>query len=142
MKHIQAVFDAVKGCSNSMDYANIHYYAKGDDPSSSTFVHPSLPEAIQAIHDRLPGKPVWITEIGWPTAANIEKMKVVSQDQQVTNMKYVFDTAAKDKLVGRVFWFTINYGKQADSINLGGQPLPAFSTMKDYIQKHPFWGGN
>jgi len=142
LKHVQAVFDAVKSCSNSMDYANIHYYARGDDPSSSTNAHPSLPEALQAIHDSLPGKPVWITETGWSTTQNSESMNIVSPDQQASYMKYVFDTAAQDKLVQRVFWFTINYGKQAASININGQPLPAFSTMQQYIKEHPFWTNN
>jgi hypothetical protein len=142
LRHIAAVMSAIaNGYSQYLDFANFHYYAHGKDPSISTGDHPSLSAEIQTIHQILPEKPIWLTEVGWPTAP-LPGMQVVSPQVQAQYLRYVMDTAASSSIVQRVFWFTLDYGNQPDAIDSAGAgpgPSPAFTAFQQYVQQRPGW---
>jgi hypothetical protein len=140
LQHLQAVMSAIaNGYSQYLDFANFHYYVHGDNPSISQGDIPSLNQAIQAIHAILPNKPIWLTEVGWPTSP-LPGISAVSPAVQAEYLRYVMDTAASSGIVQRVFWFTLDYGNQPDSIYpQNGGPLPAFTLLQQYVQQYPLW---
>jgi hypothetical protein len=137
--HVQAVMSAIaNGYSQDLDFANFHYYAHGLDPATSDAEHPSLQEVIQTMHQILPGKPIWITEVGWPTSP-LPGIQAVSPQTQAQFLQEVMETARQSGVVERVFWFTLDYGNQPDSIFPPGGPLPAFFTYQQEVAQHPSW---
>jgi hypothetical protein len=128
-----------------MDYMNFHYYHSGGDPSSSNGDDPSFNQEWQTMHTiadhyGFGNKPIWVTEVGWPTTSGaLPGSDTVSPQTQAQYMQYVLDESAKSGVVQRVFWFTINYGHQRDSIYPPTGPLPAFYTMQAMVRTRPQW---
>jgi hypothetical protein len=127
-----------------MDYMNYHYYASGGDPSMTVGNRPSFDLWWQTMHDiaskySFASKPIWVTETGWPISTGLASGGVTPQ-VQAQYMQYVLSEAAKSHVIQRVFWFTINYGKQIDSIYPPSGPLPAFSAFQQMVRQQPAWG--
>jgi hypothetical protein len=140
LTHIQAVMHAIaNGYSNYLDFANFHYYAHGGDPRVSANDHPSFNEEWQTIHSILPDKPIWVTEVGWTTRPLGGTMQVVSPQTQSDYLQYVTQQAAASGVIQRIFWFTIDYGNQGDTVYPPSGPKPAFYMLKALVQQHPRW---
>ena len=127
-----------------MDYMNFHYYHSGGDPSSSNGDDPSFDLEWQTMHTiaakyGFTSKPIWVTEVGWPTSAGYDVSNAVSPQTQAQFMQYVLNESAKSGVVQRVFWFTINYGHQSDSIYPPTGPLPAFYAIQAMVRQKPQW---
>ena len=139
LPHVQAVMNALaNGYGNYFDFANFHYYAHGGDPRISTSDHPSFNAEWQAIHAIFPTKPIWVTEVGWTTTP-LSGIQPVSPDTQAVYLQYVTQAAATSGVVQRIYWFTINYGKQGDSIFPPDGPLPAYYMLQAFVQQKPRW---
>jgi hypothetical protein len=139
LPHVQAVMSALaNGYSNYFDFANFHYYAHGGDPRISALDHPSFNAEWQAIHAIFPTKPIWVTEVGW-TTTSLPGIQSVSPQTQATYLQYVTQAAATSGVVQRMFWFTIDYGNQGDTIYPPGGPLPAYYMLQVFIQQRPQW---
>lgn len=137
--HIQDVMNAIaNGYSDYLDFANFHYYAHGGDPRVSETDHPSFNDTLQMIHTILPNKPIWVTEVGWTTSP-LPGIKSVSPETQAEYLKYVTEAAATSNVVQKMFWFTINYGNQGDTIYPPGGPRPAFYVLQTLVQQRPRW---
>jgi hypothetical protein len=135
LSHIQAVMSAIaSGYSQYLDFANFHFYEHGGDPRVTTADHPSFNSVWQAIHAILPDKPIWCTEVGWPTSS-LPGIRAVSPQEQAANLRYVMEQAAASQAIRKVFWFTLDYGSQPDSISPNGSPLPAFYTYQDVVKQ-------
>lgn len=133
-----------KGYGPYMDYMNYHYYNAGGDPAVATGNRPSFDQWWQMMHDiaakyGFANKPIWVTETGWPTTAGFQVNHTVTPQVQSQYMQYIMGEAAKSHVIQRVFWFTINYGKQSDNINPPSGPLPAFYTLQQMVQQQPKW---
>ncbi len=129
-----------------MDYMNFHYYHSGADPSVTNGDDPSFDQEWQTMRDiatknGFPQKPIWVTEVGWPTNNGSGSSTTVTPEVQSQFMQYILNESAKSGVVQRVFWFTINYGHQSDSIypNTGSGPLPAFYALQSMIRQKPHW---
>jgi Glycosyl hydrolase catalytic core len=132
------------GYGQYMDYMNYHYYNGNGNPAVAVGDQPSFDQWWQTMHDiaahyGFPNKPIWVTEIGWPTTLGFNAKSVVTPQEQAQYMQYVLDEAAKSHVVQKVFWFTINYGKQSDTVYPPSGPLPAFYTLQQMVKQHPLW---
>ncbi len=133
------------GYGQYMDYMNFHYYHSGGDPSVSNGDDPSFDLEWQTMHNiasqyGFANKPIWVTEVGWPTTAGYDVNSTVSPQTQSQFMQYIFSESEKSGVVQRVFWFTINYGHQSDNIDPPGGPLPAFYTYQSMVRLKTQWG--
>src|SRR2546426_758186 len=127
-----------------MDYLNFHFYNGGRDPSQSYGSVPSFNQWWQTIHQiatkyGFASKPIWVTEVGWPTHPTIHPEQPVAPDVQAQYLQYIMDQASQSKVVQKVFWFTINYGNQGDNISPPGGPLPAFNSYQSVVLQKPTW---
>jgi hypothetical protein len=138
LAHLTSVMSALRPYTNDFDYANFHYYAHGGDPTVSTSDHPSFAATWQLIAHQLPGKPIWCTEVGWPTAP-LPGIQAVSPQLQAQYMQDVLTSAAGSGVITRLFWFTIDDGTQPDDIAPNGTALPAFATFRAFVAAHPLW---
>ena len=66
-------------------------------------------------------------------------MQVVSPQTQAEYLQYVTEQAAASGVIQRIFWFTINYGNQGDTVYPPSGPKPAFYTLKALVQQRPLW---
>ncbi len=144
--HINTFFNDLfaGGYGPYMDYMNFHFYNGGRDPSQSYGSVPSFNLWWQTIHQiatkyGYANKPIWVTEVGWPTHPTIHPEQPVATDVQAQYLQYVMDQASQSNVVQKVFWFTINYGNQGDNIYPPSGPLPAFSTYQSIVQQKPTW---
>lgn len=140
LPHIQAVLGTLVsgGYANYFDFANFHYYAHGGDPHLSTADHPSFDAEWQAVHALLPAKPIWVTEVGWTTTP-LPGIQSVPPQTQASYLVYVTRQAADSGVVQRIFWFTLDYGTQGDSIDPPTGPQPAYWLLQAFIQQRPTW---
>jgi hypothetical protein len=132
------------GYSPYMDYLNFHFYNGGRDPSQSYGSVPSFNQWWQTIHQiatkyGFANKPIWVTEVGWPTHTTIHPEQPVAPDVQAQYLQYIMDQASQSKVVQKVFWFTINYGNQGDNIYPPGGPLPALNAYQSFVLQKPTW---
>ena len=127
--HLNAVIQALKSCSSSMDYVNIHYYAGGGDPAGPGKGFLSFQQAITMLKNAL-NKPIWVTETGWP----------ISNPKIVTYMKEELDEARTSGIVTHVFWYTLDFPQQnphqPDDIHYS---QTALNTLQHYIAQYPDW---
>ncbi len=125
------------GYGKYMDYMNFHYYHGGEDPSVTDGDNPSFDLQWQTMHNiaaqyGFANKPIWVTETGWPSA---------DAQKQNQYLQYIMGESAKSHVIQKVFWFTINYGQQADNIYpAGGSPMPAFFSFQAIVRQKPQWG--
>jgi hypothetical protein len=138
LAHVQAELSALRPYASFLDYLNFHYYAHGGDPAVSTNDHPSFAAEWRLMAQLLPGKPIWCTEVGWPISP-LPGIQAVSPAVQAQYLQEVMTEAATSGVIQRVFWFTLNYGNQPDSIASNNQPLPAFATYQALVQVFPVW---
>ncbi len=133
------------GYGQYMDYMNFHYYHSGEDPSVTDGDNPSFDLEWQTMHNiaaqyGFPNKPIWVTEVGWPTTTFSGASTIVTPQTQAQYMQYIFTESEKSGVIQRVFWFTINYGQQSDNIDPPSGPLPAFYTLQAMVRQKPTWG--
>lgn len=141
LTHYSAVLSAIfaAGDGGSMDFMNFHYYVHGKDPSIGP---PPFSTTLQTFHqiadqNGFPNLPIWVTETGWPTAA-VSCCTAVTQQQQSQYMQYVLDQARINGYVEHIFWFTMDYGDQGDSLDRTSTGrLPAFTTLQNYVKQYP-----
>lgn len=131
------------GYGKDMDFLNFHYYVRGGDPAGPGSGMPSFDQVWQSFHTiasqyGFSQMPIWVTEVGWPTVP-VSCCQAVSPQTQAQYMQYVFDHARTSGVIQRVFWFTINYGTQGDTIYPPSGPLPAFSIYQQYVKNYPLW---
>ena len=143
---VSSIFSA--GDGQYMDFMNYHYYVHGKDPSNPGGGMPSYDQVWQAMHaiasqHGYANLPVWVTEVGWPTAT-VSCCQAVTPQQQSQYLTYVMDHSRKSSnAVQRVFWFTMDYGDQGDSLDRTSTGrLPAFTTLQNYIKTYPTWSGS
>lgn len=144
--HIQKFMSDLytNGYGAYMDYMNFHFYSESD-PAVTTGNAPSFDEWWQMIHNiaaqyGYPNKPIWVTEIGWPTSGKgAGDTGFVSPQTQARYLQYIMNDAARSGVIQRVFWFTLNYGHQSDNIYPPTGPLPAFQTFQSIVQSKPLW---
>lgn len=131
------------GYGSYMDFMNFHYYNGGNDPAVTIGDHPSFDlkwQTMQAIAAQygFANKPIWVTEVGW-TISPLPGRLAVSPQLQAQYLTYVMSEAANSGGIKRVFWFTIDYGNQGDTIYPIPGPLPAFYSLQKFVQQHPQW---
>lgn len=146
INHIQKFFTDLYtgGYGPYMDYMNFHFYNGGQDPSVSHGSVPSFDLWWQTMHDiatqhGFANKPIWVTEVGWPTHQDNHPEQPVTPQVQAQYLQYIMDQAEKSNAVQKVFWFTINYGDQADNIAPPSGPLPAFHTYQQIVYQRSQW---
>jgi hypothetical protein len=134
------------GYGNYLDYMNFHFYNGGQDPSVSHGSIPSFNMWWQTMHEiaaqhGFANKPIWVTEVGWPThTPKYNPNKPVALQVQAQYLQYVMDQARQSGgVIQKVFWFTIDYGNQADNIYPPSGPLPAFTNFQQIVQQNPVW---
>ena len=144
--HIRKFFTDLfsHGYGPYMDYLNFHFYNSGRDPSVSHNQVPSFNEWWQTIHSiatqyGFASKPIWVTEVGWATHPNQNESTAVTPQQQAQYMQYIMTQAIQSGVIQKVFWFTINYHMQADSIYPPNGPLPAYFTFQNIVRQRPLW---
>ncbi|HLX55439.1 MAG TPA: glycosyl hydrolase [Ktedonobacteraceae bacterium] len=145
--HIQDFMTTLfsNGYGQYMDYMNYHYYHSGGDPSVTNGDDPSFDTEWQTMHSiaakyGFANKPIWITEVGWPTTTFSGAGTTVDPQTQSQYMQYILNESAKSGVVQKVFWFTIDYGRQSDNIDPPTGPLPAFTTIQTMVRQKPLWG--
>lgn len=145
LPHIQSFMTYLysNGYGKYMDYMNFHYYNDAGSPAISQGDRPSFDQWWQTMHTvaakyGFANKPIWVTETGWPTTG-FQSSTTVTPQVQANNMQYIYSQAAASKVIQKVFWFTINYGKQSDNIYPPGGPLPSFYTYQKIVQQHSGW---
>jgi exo-beta-1,3-glucanase (GH17 family) len=131
------------GYGQYMDYMNYHYYTY-NDPAVAVGDQPSFDQWWQTMHEiatkyGFSDKPIWVTEVGWPTTFGFNVTQVVTPEVQAQRLQYIMDEAQKSHIIKRVFWFTINYGKQSDNIDPPSGPLPAFYMLQQIVRQRPVW---
>jgi|SRR5579885_303808 len=147
LSHLSSVVSAIftAGDGQYMDFMNYHYYVHGQNPANPGGNLPSFNQVWQSFHqiasaNGFPQLPIWVTETGWPTAA-VSCCQAVSPQTQSQYMQYVLDQARTSGVIQRVFWFTMDYGDQGDSLDRTSTGrLPAFMTLQNYIKQYPSWG--
>jgi hypothetical protein len=148
-RNVQHINDFVtylyaQGYGPYMDYMNYHYYNNGGDPTVTANNLASFDLWWQTMHDiatkyGFASKPIWVTETGWPTKAGYQVNHIVTPQAQAQYLQYILGEAAKSHVIQKVFWFTINYGNESDSIYPPSGPLPAFDTLQKLVQQQPAW---
>lgn len=134
-----------QGYGPYMDYMNFHFYNDGKDPTVPHGSIPSFNTWWQTMHNiasqyGFKNKPIWVTEVGWPThQPKFSPDQPVDPQVQAQYLQYIMDQSKQSGVIQKVFWFTINYGKQADNIYPPSGPLPAFTTFKDIVRHVPTW---
>lgn len=125
------------------DYGNFHYYNNLAPDQSPSADYPTFNQRWQIMHSIFSAhgdgsKPIWVTETGWDSS---------NPTLQNQAMQYVMDQSRKSGVIQKVFWYTINWDATKD-IQPGDRntpptfkPLPAYNTLKQYIQQYPTWGG-
>lgn len=145
INHYSAVVSSIfaAGVGKYMDFMNFHYYAHGHNPAVGP---PPFDIVWQTYHsiasaNNFPDLPIWVTEIGWATAPLPWSSTVVSPSTQAQYMQYIFDHArSSNHAIQRVFWFTLDYGDQGDSLDRTSTGrLPAFTTYQNYVKQYPMW---
>ena len=127
-----------------MDYMNFHFYSESD-PTVTNGNAPSFDGWWQMMHSiasqyGYPNKPIWVTEIGWPTTGKgAGDTGFISPQAQAQYLQFIMNDAAQSGVIKKVFWFTINYGHQSDNIYPPAGPLPAFQTYQAIVQRMPLW---
>ncbi len=128
-----------------MDYMNFHFYNGGQDPTMAHGTIPSFNTWWQTMHDvatqyGFGSKPIWVTEVGWPThPPKYNPNQPVDPQVQAQYLQYIMNQSKNSGVIQKVFWFTINYGDQADNIYPPGGPLPAFFTYQSIVHQMPNW---
>lgn len=109
---IAEMYRAVPSLNRWFDGISVHPYT-GDAGPTACSAEPAMRRwqfcRVQDIHDRFAArgagdKPVWITEIGWPTCEN--KFPCVSGLEQASYLKAAFDRAARYPFVDAVLAYT------------------------------------
>ena len=131
------------GYGSYMDFMNFHYYNGGNNPAVTVGDHPSFDLKWQTMHAiaaqyGFANKPIWVTEVGWTTSPLPGRL-AVSPQLQAQYLWYVMSEASNAGGIKRVFWFTIDYGNQGNSIYPTTGPLPAFYSLQKFVQQHPHW---
>lgn len=127
-----------------MDFMNFHFYNTGADPTVTVGDRPSFDLKWQTMHNiaaqyGFASKPIWVTEVGWPTSA-LPGRQAVSPQLQSQYLMYVTNEAAHSGVIQKMFWFTIDDGNQPNTIYPSSGPLPAFGALQAYVQQNPLWG--
>ncbi len=144
--HIRKFFTDLysNGYGPYMDYMNFHFYNGNRDPSVSYGEVPSFNEWWQTMHNiasqyGFASKPIWVTEVGWATSPTIHESVPIEPQLQAQYLQYIMTQAMQSGVMKKVFWFTINYRTQGDSLYPPGGPLPAFFTYLEIVRQHPTW---
>ena len=128
-----------------MDYMNFHFYNGGNDPSQPHGPIPSFDTWWQTMHQiatqyGFPNKPIWVTEVGWPThPPKSNPNKPVTPQVQAQYLQYIMQQSQQSGVIQRVFWFTIDYGNQADNIYPPAGALPAFIMYQQIVAQNAIW---
>lgn len=140
----QAIYDS--GMGSLFDYSNGHYYATNrapwdnrDNSNQSTFE--SFCRTIHMVDQRngYGRKQLWITETGWPRAA---QSGTVTDQQQADYLQYILEVARRSGYVTRLFWFTLSNSNGFSPVQggVGNQTFwPAFYAWQSSIAAHPTW---
>ncbi len=150
---MQGLYD--RGDAAFFDFANFHYYRCGDggsDPSTTTpgyptGKYPSFDLEWHIIHEVMarngqPGKPIWVTETGWPTHGIYQDPKcVITPQVQSQYLQYVLSEAKNSHTIQRLFWYTIDKvdGMSITQPNKSDNKLPSFYTMRTFVLQNPTW---
>ena len=147
---IDALYAAVPDLNNYFDGVAVHPY--GTDLTDLTY--PTAGQAytgydqirrVESIHDQFAshnaaGKPLWLTEIGWPTCTNGGSVRCTTPSGQASNLQTVFTDARTiwKSFVRAVFvyGFQDNNPNTADPendyglVDYNGTPKPALAVFK------------
>jgi hypothetical protein len=127
------------------DFANFHYYVCKERPDSSSPTRPSFQQEWQFIHSIMAKyhdsrKPIWVTEIGWPTNSVWQHPScVVSPYDQALYIEYVLKAAMQSHVIKKVFWYTIDRGDDGMSLTQTRGLLPGFYTFKRFVRRYSYW---
>lgn len=86
------------GGKSYFDIMAVHPYDTSQDPDA--YLSAELTSVRGLMMKWSDAKPIWLTEIGWPT-------NIVSEDQQAAYLQKVYDIASSKQYVGAVFWHTL-----------------------------------
>ena len=147
---IDALYAAVPDLNNYFDGVAVHPY--GTDLTNLTF--PTVGQAytgyeqirrIESIHDEFAShnaaaKPLWLTEIGWPTCTNGGSVRCTTPAGQASNLQTVFTDARTiwKSFVRAVFVYGYqdNNANTADPendyglVDFNGTPKPALAVFR------------
>jgi exo-beta-1,3-glucanase (GH17 family) len=125
------------------DYANFHYHICGNNPVSGGGNFTSFQNVWQTMHSVMSqngdgGKPIWLTEAGWPTGSAAHATAcVVTPQQQAQYMSDLLQASASSHVIQEFFWYTLNPQDKDSSIYQSTGPLPAYNVIQQYIRQNP-----
>ena len=119
------------GAGNSFDGVAIHMYVKGAPEPS--IIDTWMTGAKSYMDRKLPGRSLWITEVGWTTCASCATA-VTEEEQALYLSRFMIDAAAQG--IQSVMWFNLReFGASTNSIdNYGlvqrdGRLKPAYTAL-------------
>jgi hypothetical protein len=160
-----AIYQGVPNAVSAFDFANFHFYSNTADPStpgSGANYSPSFQQEWQAMKAAMvaqgdTNKFIWVTEFGWGTNANNGSSIDCDTSTQSLRYSYVLGNALISGAISKVFFFTLNYSTQNaqsqpttstssivqwDVPSQTFQQLPAYQTIRQFIQQFPVWATN
>lgn len=145
--HIRTFFTDLftHGYGQYMDYMNFHFYNSDGDPSTSNGQVPSFDEWWQTMHqiasaNGFANLPIWVTEVGWATTPTLHESAPISTQLQAQYVQYILTQSMQSKVIQKVFWFTINYANQGDSLAPQSRgPLPSYYSYAQFVRQNPTW---
>lgn len=135
------------GAKDSFDAINIHYYLRASrDPHLKDAFRGDLPTVLQQV-DYVTrkygdgGKPIWITEYGWPATAESQEFPVGEQ-KMAQYAQYFLETARDSGLVEKCFWY-VYYLSDGMAMWHQGQDRkrPVWGMHKSFAERWPTWDG-
>ena len=125
------------------DYANFHYHICGNNPTTGGGNFTTFNNVWQTMHSVMSqngdgGKPIWLTEAGWPTGSQAHSTScVVSPQQQAQYMSTLLSEAASSHVIQEFFWYTLNPQDKDSSIYQSSGPLPAYGVLQQFVHQNP-----
>lgn len=147
-QHVQSYMQYLyqNGYGVYFDYANFHYHICGDNPVNPGNSYTSFQNEWQIIHSVMAqngdsGKPIWVTEAGWPiNAAGHPAQCVITPQQQADYMSDLLNSSYSSHVIQEFFWYTLNPQDKGSSVLQASGPLPAYYTFQQFSRQHPNWG--
>ncbi len=138
-------FYAVKGVGKHFDVLALHPYAPGLDGVKLQLEIGR--DIMKAAGDAR--KPLWVTEVGWPTDGSPQNPFYKTQEQQATLLRRTFDLFLEKRerwRIRKVIWYTWrdnNVNEACDLcrfsglFDLDGNPKPAWSEFVEFTGGSP-----
>jgi hypothetical protein len=109
------------GARQYFDVLALHPYHQPNSPDTYLEAYLRFMKNISETYGDLE-KPIWITEIGWPTAP--DQFGAVTQDQQAEYLRRTYEITRSLSFVQKVFWYRLQ-DVNGDGMGILGKPAEA-----------------